>query len=454
MNKKRIYFGTDGMRGKVGEMPMSPEFIVKFGWALGSLVSNYSNPTVLIGKDTRISGYLIESALQAGLSAAGANILLLGPMPTPAVAYLTKKVQAAIGIVISASHNPYYDNGIKLFGSNGRKVSDEFEYAIEHKCVENLHVVANTSLGKASRMYDAAQLYETYLLETIKDVESGFDGIKCVIDCANGANYQIAPRLFECLGFKSHCINIHPNGLNINNNCGSTHVESLAKVVVEQRAAFGVAFDGDGDRVVFIDEQGEILDGDYILYLIAKYRQAKNDLSGGIVGTVMSNLCLEKAMDRLNIPFVRSAVGDRYVLEQLDQNGWCVGGEPSGHIINKDKLATGDGIITALQFLQAWLYFNKPLSSLRQEMVKFPQTIKNIKINHALNIEDFLNTPKIKKVLKGAESTLQDKGRLLVRKSGTESCLRLMVEAQTNKMVDSVISEVTHEISGYLSLVS
>jgi phosphoglucosamine mutase len=374
---ERKYFGTDGIRGRVGEGRITPEFVLRLGWAVGKVLGKGQGGKVLIGKDTRISGYMFESALEAGLVAAGVDIHLLGPMPTPGIAYLTRTLRAQAGIVISASHNPHYDNGIKFFSADGTKLPDVVEQAIEAELEKPLTTVGSEQLGRAYRAEDAAGRYIEFCKSTIPWVMD-FSGIKLVVDCANGATYHIAPHVFEELGAEVIAIGTEPNGININDGVGSTHIDSVRQAVLVHGADMGISLDGDGDRVMMVDRDGELLDGDDILYIIARSRQEKGGLKGSVVGTLMSNLGLEHALRDLGIGFERTNVGDRYIMEQLRANGWVLGGEPSGHIICLDRTTTGDGIVSALQVMAELLTSGKELKSLRQGVEKYPQILQNI----------------------------------------------------------------------------
>lgn len=429
--KKRTYFGTDGIRGKVGTYPITPEFILKLGWAVGKVLACQRSGKVLIGKDTRISGYMFESVLEAGLSAAGVNTHLLGPMPTPAIAYLTRTLRAQAGIVISASHNPYYDNGIKFFSAQGSKLPDELEIAIEQQLEQPMTTVDSAELGKACRVVDAPGRYIEFCKSTVAS-DITLSGLKIVVDCANGAAYHIAPNIFRELGAEVIQIGIDPNGLNINLNCGATHPDVIKEVILREKAHLGIALDGDGDRVVMVDHEGNILDGDELIYIIAKHRKEMGSLNGGIVGTVMSNLGFEQALENLGIEFTRVAVGDRYVIAELEKKGWSLGGEPSGHIICRESTTTGDGIITALQVLSAMRYAQQSLYELRSGLNKYPQTLVNIKVAENKDIQETLS---IQQILKTAEAGLGKLGRVLIRRSGTESCVRIMVEGKEENHV-------------------
>lgn len=423
------YFGTDGIRGKVGEFPMTPDFVMKLGWAAGVVLAADGTKEVLVGKDTRASGYMLESALEAGLSAAGVNIALAGPIPTPAVAYLASTFRADAGVVISASHNPYYDNGIKFFGRSGAKLGSEQQQAIEEKlqyALENgIDCVDSERLGKARRVEDAAGRYIEFCKGTFSS-ELSLEGLTIVVDSANGAAYKVAPSVFEELGAQVINIANTPNGININNDCGATSLDSLSKAVTTNKADLGIAVDGDADRIMFVDSQGEVVDGDEILFLMA--REAKQaGYKGGVVGTLMSNLGLEIALKELDIPFVRTKVGDRYVVEKLKETGWRIGGETSGHILNLDYAFTGDAIIAALQILAVVVKSEYSLSELKAGMTKLPQTIVNVR--HS-DLDSVLDLDVVKDEVSRVESTLGEDGRLVLRKSGTEPLIRVMVEAK------------------------
>lgn len=437
MNKKKL-FGTDGIRGRVGETRINPEFILKLGWAAGMALCSEGDK-ILIGKDTRVSGYILESVLEAGLASAGVGVRLLGPMPTPAIAYLTRAFRARAGIVISASHNPYYDNGIKFFSANGSKLPDEEELIIEKQMEKSMKMVAANKLGKVKRYNDAPGRYVEFCKSTFGNFNSSLTGKKIVLDCANGATYHIAPRVFTELDAQVIELNVNPDGFNINKNCGSTNPEVLCKVVLAEKADLGIAFDGDGDRVIMVDDKGEIVDGDQILFITAKYSLAKGILTGGVVGTVMSNLGLEHSLRNLNISFERSKVGDRYVMQTLKKRGWLLGGESSGHIVNLGITTTGDGIISSLQVLAAMYYYKKSLHELKKEMIVFPQEIINVKISKSINIEQ---EPKIQSAIEVAEKKLRDNGRVVVRSSGTESLIRVMVEGNDLKQVKKIAKDL------------
>ncbi len=438
----RRYFGTDGIRGRVGEYPINAEFVLKLGWAAGKALGREGGRFV-IGKDTRISGYMFESALQAGLSASGNDIFLLGPMPTPAVAYLTRTLHADAGIVISASHNPYYDNGIKFFSAKGSKLPDEDEERIEELLTRSLETVDSARLGKATRVNDAGGRYIEFCKSTIPQRVS-LKGLHIVVDCANGATYHVAPSVFTELGARVTAIGVAPDGLNINEGCGSTHPKALQAAVREVGADLGIALDGDGDRVIMVDERGELVDGDEILFIIARFWREKGRLEGPVVGTVMSNLGLERALGKLGIPFERAKVGDRYVLERLQCVGGVLGGESSGHILCLDSTTTGDGIVSALQVLHAMLEAGQPLSALRAGMRKYPQKLVNVPFPKEHRLEEL---PKVQELAEAAQKALADKGRVLLRPSGTEPLLRIMVEGEDARLVEETVTRLAREIS-------
>jgi len=440
MEKK--YFGTDGIRGEVGCPPITPDFMLRLGWAVGKVFSDKKDARVLIGKDTRLSGYMFESALESGLIAAGSQVLLLGPMPTPAVAYLTRTFRADAGIVISASHNPHQDNGIKFFCRNGKKLPDETELAIEEMLSHSISTVSPEHLGKARRVGDAVGRYIEFCKGTFC---RGLDlrGIKIVLDCANGATYQIGPGVFSELGAKVVSLSTNPDGLNINKECGSTHTEGLCRAVLEHEADLGIAFDGDGDRVIMVDAKGEEVDGDQLLYVIAAHRHRTGGLSGGVVGTQMSNLGLEQAILGMGLQFVRARVGDRYVMELLEREGWVLGGESSGHLICLDRSTTGDGVVAALQVLEAMVRSEKPLRDLVQGMEKFPQALVNVRLPNRVNLEDY---PAVAEVLKSAQAELGDRGRILLRPSGTEPVVRVMVEGRQLEQVESLANAIADQV--------
>jgi phosphoglucosamine mutase len=425
------YFGTDGIRGRVGEYPVTAEFMLKLGWAAGRVLGSAGGDLVIIGKDTRISGYMFESVLEAGLAAAGIDSRLLGPMPTPAIAYLTRTLHACAGIVISASHNAYADNGIKFFSGDGTKLADEVELAIEAELEKPMVTVGSAQLGKAERIDDARGRYIEFCKSTIPQRLS-LKGIKLVVDCANGATYQVAPSVFDELGAEVIAIGTDPDGLNINQDCGSTQPGLLQKTVREHNADIGIALDGDGDRVIMVDDQGELVDGDELLFIIAISRKQQGMLEGGVVGTLMSNLGLEHALQSHNIAFERARVGDRYVLELLKQNGSALGGESSGHIICLDRTTTGDGIVSALQVLAAMVLGGKSLHELKAGMMKYPQHMINVPVSEKVDLDA---SPAVQKAVEQVEQRLAGKGRVLLRPSGTEPVVRVMVEGEDEQTV-------------------
>ena len=422
----RDYFGTDGIRGRVGDAPITPDFCVHLGWAVGKVLASSGSPLVVIGKDTRISGYMIESALEAGLASAGVDVNLFGPIPTPAIAYLTRTLRADAGIVISASHNPFEDNGIKFFDADGNKLPDEMEVAIETQLRQPVVSVGSQELGRAYRVDDARGRYIEFCKGTI-DRGVNFRGLKLVIDCAHGATYAVAPGVFSELGADVTVIGADPDGTNINHECGSTHPETVARKVVEIGADAGIAFDGDGDRVIMVDANGDIVDGDEMLYVIAKTGLPKGRLSGGVVGTVMSNLGLERALETCGIPFERAAVGDRYVLELMRARGWQLGGEASGHLVCLALTTTGDGIVSALQVLVAMVENGRSLAELRNGMRKLPQAMVNVRIDNPAGIA---TNPLVDDAIRGLEAHLNGRGRVVIRPSGTEPVVRVMVEGE------------------------
>ncbi|MFC6439873.1 phosphoglucosamine mutase [Bowmanella sp. JS7-9] len=428
----RKYFGTDGIRGKVGESCINPQFVTKLGWAAGRVLANAGTNKVLIGKDTRISGYMLESALEAGLSAAGINIGLLGPMPTPAIAYLTKTFRAEAGIVISASHNPYYDNGIKFFAADGTKLDDDIELAIEAMMDREMECVASDKLGKATRINDAAGRYIEFCKGTFPS-ELSLHGMKIVVDCAHGATYHIAPNVLRELGADVIEIGAQPNGLNINDKVGATSMDAIVERVKQEQADMGFALDGDGDRIMLVDHKGNVIDGDQIVYIIARDALKSGRLNGGVVGTLMSNLGLEVGLSKLGIQFERSAVGDRYVMELLQRKGWHIGGESSGHVINLNATSTGDGIIAGLQVLTAMIRSEMSLYELSKGMDKYPQTLINVRFEAG---SAPLEQQSVKDAVAEAEAALGETGRVLLRKSGTEPLIRVMVESQSAQDCD------------------
>ena len=438
----RRYFGTDGIRGRVGTPPMTVDFIMKLGWAAGKVLSQSGPGKIVIGKDTRISGYMFESALEAGLAAAGLDVLLLGPMPTPAIAYLTQAQRATAGIVISASHNPYYDDGIKFFNGDGYKLPDATEEAIETMLELPLEMVEPEQIGKASRMEDAKGRYIEFCKRSFS-FNRTLRGIKLVVDCANGATYHIAPAVFRELGAEVIETGTSPNGLNINDASGALHPESMRRLVLENGADLGIAFDGDGDRVMMMDARGDVKNGDQLLYIITKSKLASGQLTGGVVGTLMTNLGFEHAMASLGIPFERAAVGDRYVMEQLLQRSWFLGGESSGHIICLDKTTTGDGIVAALQVLDWLVEQQVSLTDACADLETYPQTMINVPLSAPLNLEQ---TPAIGDAVAAAEGALGDDGRVLLRPSGTEPLIRVMVEGRDTGAVEKTAAELAEVV--------
>ena len=432
---KRKYFGTDGIRGRVGAAPITPEFCLRLSNAVGRVFTvDGRKPKVLIGKDTRISGYMLESVLQSGLISAGADVSLLGPMPTPAIAYLTRTLRADAAIVISASHIPYYDNGIKFFNAQGSKLDDDTELAIEAAMDAPLYCEGSESLGKASRISDAPGRYVEFCKSAVPNGLS-LRGLRVVLDCANGATYQVAPQVFTELGAEVIVMAAEPDGFNINDQCGSTHTEALQQRVLAEKADLGIAFDGDGDRVAMVDADGALLDGDELLYIIARDRQRREVLHGGVVGTVMSNLGFEQALARLAIPFSRANVGDRNILAQLQQRDWQLGGEHSGHILTLDLATTGDAIVAALQVIVPIIEQGESLQSLARGMDKFPQILENVTVAEPGKLS---NDERLLSEIASHESKLADRGRILVRASGTEPLLRIMVEGQDEQEVGTI----------------
>jgi phosphoglucosamine mutase len=439
----RKYFGTDGIRGKVGVPPITPDFLLKLGWAAGQVFANEGHNFVLVGKDTRISGYMFESALEAGLTAAGVDTRLLGPMPTPAVAYLTRTLHAKAGIVISASHNPYYDNGIKFFSAQGTKLPDDMERKIEEYLDLPITTVESSKLGKAKRVVDAAGRYIEFCKASVPTGMT-FDGMKIVVDCANGATYHIAPDVFKELGANVITIGAEPDGLNINEGYGATSPENLVKTVLEQQADFGIALDGDGDRVIMVDHKGELVDGDELIYIIAKARLKVGLLTGSIVvGTLMSNLGMEHALQALSVPLLRANVGDRYVIEMLAKHKGMLGGENSGHIICLDKTTTGDGIIAALQVIAEMQNTGLSLHDLKSGMQKYPQVLINVRTAKKVDLSTHEG---IQNAVRVVEQALGKDGRVLLRASGTEPLIRVMVEGSNPSLVESYAKQLADDV--------
>lgn len=441
---KHRFFGTDGIRGRVGSDTINPEFVLRLGWAAGRVLSQQGKRRVVIGKDTRISGYMFESALQAGLSAAGVDVYLLGPMPTPGIAYLTRTLHADAGIVISASHNPYHDNGIKFFSAEGEKLPEETELAIETMLSRSVQTSDSSDLGKARRINDAAGRYIEFCKRAIP-IQATLRGMRLVVDCANGATYHIAPNVFRELGAEVIVTGDQPDGLNINEGCGSLYPEKLKEAVVQHRADAGIALDGDGDRVIMVAHDGKILDGDDLLYIIARARQQDKQRLDEIVGTLMTNIGLEQALDSMGIRLARAKVGDKYVLEEMKAKGSKLGGETSGHILCLDKTTTGDGIIASLEVMYAVLQSDKSLSELASGWQKYPQVMINVKISQPISLE---NSKSIQAEIKRLEKTLGGKGRLVLRPSGTEPVIRVMVEAEDRKMAQISAESLAKVIEG------
>ena len=438
----RKYFGTDGIRGKVGEPPITADFLLKLGWAAGQVFADEGHDFVLVGKDTRISGYMFESALEAGLSAAGIDTRLLGPMPTPGVAYLTRTLRARAGIVISASHNPYYDNGVKFFSVQGTKLPDDIEQKIEYYIDSPMTTVESSKLGKAKRLADAAGRYIEFCKASIP-TRFDFSGLKIVVDCAHGATYHIAPHVFSEVGAEVIVIGAEPNGLNINDECGATKPDKLVATVLAHQADIGIALDGDGDRLVMVDHKGEIVDGDELIYIIAKSRLEARQMPGPVVGTLMTNLGMEHGLKRLGIDLLRANVGDRYVLEMMTEHNSVLGGENSGHIICLDKTTTGDGIIAALQVMAEMHDSGKNLHELKSGMQKYPQVLINIKTTKKVNPD---SDEAIQKAVRAVEEKLGDKGRVLLRASGTEPLIRVMVEGEHAVSVNNYAQQLAEDV--------
>lgn len=443
----RKFFGTDGIRGRVGQLPMTAEFVMKLGWAAGKVLGKQGRGHVVIGKDTRISGYIFEASLEAGLAAAGLDVTLMGPMPTPAVAYMTQAQRATAGVVISASHNPYYDDGVKFFSGDGYKLPDSVEHEIEDMMDQPMLMVESKDLGKVYRMEDSRSRYIEFCKNSIP-FRTTLRGMKVVLDCANGATYHVAPHIFRELGAEVIEMGVSPNGLNINKDCGALHPQNMRASLLENQADLGIAFDGDGDRVMMMDATGEVMDGDEILFVIARNQLQTGQLEGGVVGTLMTNLGLEHALAGLKIPFERASVGDRYVMEKLMANNWYLGGESSGHIISLNQTTTGDGIIAALQVMESMVNTRQSLAELRKGMQKYPQCMVNVPVASKINPDDF---PLISREVEKAEQELADRGRVLLRPSGTEPLIRVMVEGQDANQVESLahrIADVVVESAG------
>ena len=449
MTEPRHYFGTDGIRGTVGEPPITPDFVMRLGYAAGKVLASGAGLSagqhagVLIGKDTRISGYMLESALQAGLSAAGVDVYLAGPMPTPAVAYLTRALRLSAGIVISASHNAFQDNGIKFFSAFGNKLPGSVENSIEAQLKLPIETMPSEKLGKARRIDDAGGRYIEFCKSTFP-TELDLRGMKLVIDCANGATYHVAGEVFHELGAEVELIGDRPDGMNINRECGAVHPQALIDAVRSKRADLGIGFDGDGDRVVMVDAEGSTYDGDQLLYVIAAYRHQAAVLKGGVVGTLMTNLGMEQALAALGIPFARAAVGDRYVLEKLLQNEWQLGGENSGHIICLDQHTTGDGIVSALQALHAVRALGRPLGELAEPAALYPQVLVNVKVARKF---DFSANALVTNALQDAEDSLAGNGRVLLRASGTEPVIRVMVEGADDTQIRNLAAKLADTVA-------
>lgn len=439
------HFGTDGIRGRVGKEQITPEFCLRLSWAIGKVFDNEKRrPHILIGKDTRISGYMLESVLQSGFVSAGADVSLLGPIPTPAIAHLTRAVSADVGVVISASHNPFYDNGIKLFDGKGNKLGDAVELLIEAMIDQPMLCQDSESLGRASRISDAPGRYVEFCKNTAPR-EFSLRGVKIVLDCAHGATYQTAPRVFSELGAEVIATAVEPDGFNINEGCGSTHPQSLQQRVIEEAADLGIAFDGDGDRLVMVDADGNLLDGDHLLYVIARSRQRREIMHGGVVGTVMSNLGLERALQSLSLPFVRAAVGDRHIMEALHQRQWTLGGEPSGHILTLDMCSTGDAIVAGLQVLVAMQDAGQSLRELAAGLTKAPQVLLNVVVDTPAAVSVH---PDLVGATRAHELAMGERGRILVRASGTEPLLRIMVEGEDQGEVTRVAEDLAEHAKG------
>lgn len=439
----RKYFGTDGIRGKVGQYPITPDFALKLGWAAGRVLAKEGVKKVLIGKDTRISGYMLESALEAGFASAGVASAFTGPMPTPAIAYLTRTFRADAGVVISASHNPFYDNGIKFFSTEGKKLDDAIELAIEAQLEKQIDCVESEQLGRASRITDAAGRYIEFCKSTF-DHDLSLSGLKIVVDCANGATYHIAPKVLRELGAKVTKIGCEPDGVNINQNCGATDIKALSERVLKEKADVGFALDGDGDRIIMVDHKGRKVDGDQIIYIIAREALRQGQLKGGVVGTLMSNMGLEFALKNLGIPFARAKVGDRYVLEKLIENNWRLGAENSGHVLLLDKTTTGDGIVAGLQVLAAMVRNNMSLADLCSGMKMLPQVLINVRFSGE---NDPLQNPAVKSAIAQAEAQLAKNGRVLIRKSGTEPLIRVMVEGYEEAEVQKLAKQIAQTVN-------
>jgi phosphoglucosamine mutase len=447
MKNQRKYFGTDGIRGEVGKHPITPDFVLRLGWAAGKVLSKKERGRVLIGKDTRISGYIFESVLEAGFAAAGVDVRLLGPMPTPAIAYLTRTLNACAGVVISASHNSYKDNGIKFFSADGTKLPDEVELEIESRLELPLQSVGASELGRAERVTDAAGRYIEFCKSTVPH-RLDLKGLRIVLDCAHGATYHVAPAVFDELGAEVIATAAAPNGLNINEKCGAVSPAALQQAVLERRADLGIAFDGDGDRVMMVDANGELVDGDEILLMIARERLDAGSLKGPVVGTLMSNLGLQEALKRHGVELLRARVGDRYVMEALVEHDATIGGETSGHIICRDRVTSGDAIVSALQVLLALQDVGKPLAEHKLGMQKHPQVLLNVRLPRAM---DVISLPRVEQAVHDAETSLQGHGRVLLRPSGTEPVVRVMVEGRDGNQVDLLARQIADEVEAVIA---
>jgi phosphoglucosamine mutase len=445
------FFGTDGIRGRFGVEPITPLTVLKLGWAVGTVMrKHFGKGQILIGKDTRVSGYILESALEAGISSAGMDVVMLGPVPTPAIAYLTRSARATAGVVISASHNPFHDNGIKFFCGNGFKLNDDFEEEIELMLAQDMVTVDPEELGKASRMVSAAERYIEYC-KTAIDSSANFKGLKVALDCANGAAYQVAPKVFKELGASISIMHNLPNGFNINDQCGSTHIGDLQKFVIEEGCDLGIAFDGDADRVLMVDHLGNEVDGDQLLYVLTSSAKIQGKLDGGVVGTLMTNLGLEKRFAELSIPFVRAKVGDRHVLKEMQNHHWKYGGESSGHIICLDKSTTGDGLLSALLVVEAILERQQPLFEIVSEYSIYPQRMINIKLtgNVGSPAQKICDSDDVQELVAKTVEEMGDSGRVLLRASGTEPLIRVMVEGEEAAMVDQCCENLAEKVANY-----
>jgi phosphoglucosamine mutase len=440
----RQYFGTDGIRGTVGQSPITPDFVLKLAHAVGRVLrQSDDHPTVVIGKDTRISGYMLESALESGFNSAGVNVILLGPLPTPGVAYLTRALRANLGVVISASHNPYPDNGIKFFSAQGTKLDDAWEVAVEAAIAQAPQWVNSSELGRAKRLDDAAGRYIEFCKSSFSN-DLTLKGLKIVVDAAHGAAYHIAPKVFHELGAEVVAIGCSPDGLNINHEVGATHPDALVAAVQLHQADFGIALDGDADRLQMVDESGRLYNGDELLYLMTVDRITSGERVPGVVGTLMTNMAIELAIKKLGVEFVRTKVGDRYVLEMLDQHGWLLGGEGSGHLLALDKHTTGDGLISSLQILQACVRSGRGIAALLGDVSLFPQTLVNVKLKSG---QDWQSHAPLHEAKQQAETELAGNGRVLIRASGTEPLLRVMVEAQDQQISSKLAQKIAQTLS-------